>query len=114
MAHRHYELRFRTHDHMIERAKHIEAEIYYLTPEEGGRHRPIFSGYRGQFYYDGHDWDAEQSFESEPVHPGQIVKTFLWFISPDNHRGRLWPGKEFEIREGARVVGRGKVIRLLE
>lgn len=36
---------------------HLEAEIYYLTEAEGGRKTPVASGYRGQFYYDGKDWD---------------------------------------------------------
>ncbi|ANO49162.1 hypothetical protein V8245_12300 [Flavobacterium columnare] len=36
---------------------YLEAEIYYLTEAEGGRKTPVASGYRGQFYYDGKDWD---------------------------------------------------------
>merc|ERR1712048_910364 len=30
--------------------KSIEAQVYILTKEEGGRHTPIFPGYRPQFY----------------------------------------------------------------
>ena len=40
----------------------IEAELYYLTEEEGGRKTPVGNGYRGQFYYNGKDWDAPQQF----------------------------------------------------
>lgn len=29
----------------------LEAEIYYLTKEEGGRYHAVFNGYRGQFHY---------------------------------------------------------------
>jgi len=40
----------------------LEAEIYYLTTEEGGRNSYVVSGYRGQFHYNGKDWDAPQEF----------------------------------------------------
>lgn len=99
---------------LTNRVKHIEAEICYLTPEEGGRRTPVSSGYRGQFYYDGSNWDAEQFFDVEPVMPKAKVKAQIWFTRPEEHRGKLWPGKEFEIREGARIVARGKVTKLLE
>ena len=46
--------------------KDIEAEITFLTSEEGGKKLPVFSGYRPQFYYDGHDWDAVQSQTPPP------------------------------------------------
>ena len=29
----------------------FKAEIYVFTKEEGGRHTPIFTGYRPQFYF---------------------------------------------------------------
>jgi hypothetical protein len=35
-------------------------------------------------------------------------------LSPQEHVGKLHPGKEFEIREGARTVGRGRVLRIIE
>ena len=40
----------------------LEAEIYYLTTEEGGRKGYVANGYRGQFYYNGNNWDALQEF----------------------------------------------------
>ena len=97
-----------------EAVHHALAEIRFLTPDEGGRTLPVYSGYRGQFYYDGADWDAIQTYPSEgPVNPGESVRALLWFTNPDAHRGRLYPGKQFEVREGRHVVGRGVIIRLL-
>jgi elongation factor Tu len=29
----------------------FKCEVYILTKEEGGRHTPIFKGYRPQFYF---------------------------------------------------------------
>ncbi|MEZ6138980.1 MAG: hypothetical protein R3B84_00280 [Zavarzinella sp.] len=40
----------------------IEAEIRYLTTQEGGRKTGVSSGYRGQFYYGGQDYDGFQYF----------------------------------------------------
>jgi|ERR1051326_4252018 elongation factor Tu len=92
----------------------IEAEIRLLTTEEGGRHTPARSGYRPQFYYEGHDWDAHQEYpDAEWVHPDETARTLLWFLSPDDHLGRVHVGMEFEVREGARVVGRGRITKIL-
>jgi len=96
--------------------KDVEAEIYFLTTEEGGRHTSVVSGYRPQFYYDGHDWDAIQNYpdEQEPVQPGDTVTAYLSFLSPHYLVGSLFVGKEFLLREGARTVGRGHVTKVLE
>lgn len=92
----------------------IEAEITFAPTEQGGRKSPAFSGYRPQFYYDDHDWDADQEYpDVDSVLPGQTVTALLRFASPDAHVGRLHPGMEFEVREGARVVARGRVTKIL-
>ncbi len=99
---------------MIPQAYDIEAEITFLTPEEGGRKTPVFSGYRPQFYYDGHDWDAIHDYgDVAQVAPGQTVTALLVFLSPAYHLGRLYPGKQFQIREGQRIVGHGRVTKIL-
>ena len=46
--------------------------------------------------------------------PGQTIRAFLSFLSPECHVGRLFPGKEFLIREGQRVVARGRVMKIME
>lgn len=93
----------------------IEAEITYLPTEHGGRNAPLHSGYRGQFYYDGQDWDAPQEFpDVTEVRPGQTVRTYLWMASPKEHLGKLFPGKVFLIREGNKTVGYGVVRALLD
>ena len=92
----------------------IEAEITLTATEEGGRTSPARSGYRPQFYYDGHDWDAVQTYEGvEWVDPGQTARAYLSFASPECQVGKLYPGKAFLLREGTRVVGRGRVIKIL-
>ena len=93
----------------------IEASIYFLTAAEGGRLAPVFDDYRPQFYYDGHDWDARHVYpDVMHVNPGDTVRVYLGFVSPDAHLGKVFPDMAFEIREGARTVGRGRVTKLLE
>ena len=93
----------------------IEVELTFLSTEEDGRKGHAFSGYRSQFYYDGHDWDAIHNYLNvEAVYPGQTVTAQLSFLSPQCHVGKLYPGKEFLIREGQRVVGKGRVTKILD
>lgn len=94
---------------------HIEAEVHFLTPEEGGRQDPVRRGYRPQFYYQGQNWDAIHEYPGrEEVKPGETVLALLSFLSPDQHRGRVRPGLTFQLREGEQVVGTGTVLRVLE
>jgi len=91
--------------------------VTYLKPEEGGRQTPVFSGYRGQFHYEGehqHAWDAEQSFPSrELVQPGEGAECEIWFASPEQHLHRVKPGLRFHVQEGGRVVANGIVTEVL-
>lgn len=92
----------------------LEGEIYYLTEQEGGRRNPIASGYRGQFYYNGRDWDAPQILiDKEICYPGETAKIKLQMLSPNFHVGQFYVGQGFEIREGTTTVGRGKITQIL-
>jgi elongation factor Tu len=99
----------------MNRPKDIEAEITFIPTEHGGRGRPAFTDYRPQFYYSGQDWDAHHEYpDVEQVNPGDTVRAFLCFLSPDEHVGRLKPGMAFLIREGAKIVAYGSVTRLID
>ena len=92
----------------------LEADIYYLTTGEGGRKTTVATSYRGQFHYDNHDWDAMQQFlDKEWCELGETVKVLLQTASPDFHCGKFLIGKEFEIREGSKVVGKGQISKVL-
>lgn len=95
-------------------APELQGEIYYLTAQEGGRHSCIQTGYRGQFHYNNEDWDALQEFVGQEIcHPGETVKVLFQTRSPHFHIGRFYAGQSFEIREGKRVVGLGKITQVL-
>jgi translation elongation factor EF-Tu-like GTPase len=99
----------------MSRARDIEAVITFLPAEHGGRHQPAFDNYRPQFYYAGHDWDAAHEYpDVSQVNPGDTVRAFLCFLSPDEHFGKIRPGMAFLIREGQKVVGYGSVTQILD
>ena len=93
--------------------RHIEAQIYYLTTDEGGRKTPVNSGYRGQFHYDGIDVDAPQEFpDGLQAKLGEEVRAYLAFLTPEISLPKMHVGKKFLVREGARTVGRGVVTQV--
>lgn len=95
----------------------IQTEIRYLTETEGGRKSGVFSGYRGQFHYidDHSDWDGFQYFpdHAQQIVPlGETVRAMIRFAYDRwevTHKNRIHEGMDFEIREGARLVGNGRV-----
>lgn len=94
---------------------HIEAELEFLPTERGGRRTAARSGYRPQFYYAGEDWDATHEYIGhEWVEPGQTVTVRLTVTRPEYHAGRIFVGMPFLVREGSRVVGYGRVTKILE
>ena len=99
----------------MERPKDIEAVVTFIPTEHGGRKGPAFSDYRPQFYYAGHDWDAPQQYpDVEQVNPGDTVRAYLSFLSPEEHVGRVKPGMAFLIREGQKIVRYGSVTKLID
>ena len=94
----------------------IEATITFLPTEHGGKKDSAHHyGYRPQFYYDGHDWDAQHNYpDVEVAMPGDTVRALLCFTMPEKHVGKLHVGKPFLIREGKHVVGYGTITAILD
>jgi len=90
----------------------FEAEVYILSKEEGGRHTPIFAGYRPQFYFRTTDVTGEMSLlgGAEMCLPGENVKIKVSLIAPVAMQENL----RFAIREGGRTVGSGVVTKVLK
>ena len=97
----------------------LKAEIAFIPTDLGGRRMPICSGWRPQFRYcdqdEPGDWDVVFFTDEhvEWVTPGQTVEAYLCFLSPHRQLGKLYPGTEFLLREGARIVAKGKVLEIL-
>ena len=91
----------------------FEAEIYILTKEEGGRHKPFFKGYKPQFYIRTTDVTGEVTSLGEAVEmvmPGDTVNVTVKLIVPV----ALEEKQRFAIREGGRTVGAGVVTKIIE
>jgi translation elongation factor EF-Tu-like GTPase len=93
----------------------VEVSIFYLPEKDGGRKQPARTGYRPQFYYEGRDWDAEHEYPDVAMAmPGQTVRAYLRFMSPEYHAGRIHVGMAFLLREGSKIVGYGAITALLD
>jgi len=90
----------------------FEGEVYILTKEEGGRHKPFFDGYRPQFYFRTTDVTGVAKLPEgrEMVMPGDNVKIDVTLITPI----AMDEGLRFAIREGGRTVGAGVVTKIHE
>ncbi len=90
----------------------FEANVYVLTKEEGGRHKPFFSNYRPQFYFRTTDVTGTIALPegTEMVMPGDNTPMIVELgktIAMDE-------GLRFAIREGGRTVGAGRVTKILK
>jgi elongation factor Tu len=90
----------------------FRGEVYVLTKDEGGRHKPFFTGYRPQFYFRTTDVTGTIKLPEgrEMVMPGDNVTLEVELITPI----AMEQGVTFAIREGGRTVGQGVVGDIIE
>jgi len=90
----------------------FEGEVYVLTKEEGGRHKPFFNGYKPQFYIRTTDVTGEIQLPegTEMVMPGDTVTLKVKLIAPIAMDEKM----RFAIREGGRTVGAGVVTKIIK
>ncbi len=90
----------------------FEANVYVLTKEEGGRHKPFFANYRPQFYFRTTDvtGTVELPEGTEMCMPGDNTAMTVELIAPI----AMDEGLRFAIREGGRTVGAGRVTKILK
>jgi len=90
----------------------FRCEVYILTKEEGGRHTPIFKGYRPQFYFRTTDVTGSITLNDgvEMIMPGDNTSFGVELISPV----AMEKGLRFAIREGGRTIGAGTVSDIVE
>ncbi|MDR1532153.1 MAG: elongation factor Tu [Clostridiales bacterium] len=88
------------------------AQVYVLSQEEGGRHKPFFNNYRPQFYFRTTDVTGVITLPegTEMCMPGDNVEMTIELITPI----AMEQGLRFAIREGGRTVGSGSVVKIIE
>ena len=90
----------------------FEGEVYILTKEEGGRHKPFFTNYTPQFYMRTMDVTGkiELPEDVKMVMPGDNVKMKVELITSVAMEEK----QRFAIREGGRTVGAGVISSIIE
>jgi elongation factor Tu len=90
----------------------FEANVYVLTKEEGGRHKPFFNNYRPQFYFRTTDVTGSITLPegTEMIMPGDNTTMTVELGKPI----AMDEGLRFAIREGGRTVGAGRVTKIIK
>jgi len=90
----------------------FKGEVIILTKDEGGRHTPIFSGYRPQFYFRTTDVTGTVTLPEgvEMAMPGDNLTIIGELITPI----AMEKGVRFAIREGGRTIAAGVVTDIVE
>jgi translation elongation factor EF-Tu-like GTPase len=91
-------------------------KVFLVNTEFGGRSGPVLDQYRGQFFWHINnesctDWDAIYYFENGQVQPGDsaLCKILLSENVKRYSNGAFPVGRQFAIREGAKVVALGVI-----
>jgi elongation factor Tu len=90
----------------------FEGQVYVLTKEEGGRHKPFFNNYRPQFFFRTTDVTGTIQLPegTEMVMPGDNITMTVELGKPI----AMDEGLRFAIREGGRTVGAGRVTKIIK
>jgi len=88
------------------------AQVYVLSKDEGGRHKPFFNDYRPQFYFRTTDVTGVIKLPDgvEMCTPGDHIEMSVELITPI----AMEEGSRFAIREGGRTVGAGSVVKIVK
>lgn len=95
----------------LEAHQKVEAQVYVLSPQEGGRHKPFVSLYAPVMF--SHTWDIACRVllppNKELVMPGEDARLGLILRQPMV----LERGQRFTLRDGSRTIGTGVVTAAL-
>ncbi len=90
----------------------FKAQVLLLKKEEGGRHTPIFTGYRPQVFIRTTDVTGDVTLPEgmEMVMPGDNADVIIKLIKPV----AMEKGFRFAIREGGLTVGAGAITEIIK
>lgn len=90
----------------------FKGPVYILTKEEGGRHKPFFTGYRPQLFFRTTDVTGTVKLpkDVEMAMPGDNIEVEIELIVPV----AMEKGMRFAIREGGRTIGAGTVSEIIK
>jgi len=92
--------------------RNCEGEIYVLKPDEGGRSKPFFTGYRPQCFIRTADCAVDITLPESVAMgmPGDNVTINMKL----NYPLPILKGQRFALREGGKTVAAGVITKLLE
>jgi elongation factor Tu len=84
------------------------AELFVIPKNEGGRHTPIFSGYKPQFFFGTTDVTGSlvDLHGTKMINPGDHAQVSLELQKPVG----MEAGMRFAVREGSKTVGAGVIL----
>ena len=90
----------------------FKGQIYVLTKEEGGRHKPFFSNYRPQFYFRTTDVTGGVKLlgGAEMCMPGDNIEVE---VDLGDKPVAMEKGVRFAVREGGKTIGSGTVTEII-
>ncbi|XP_070572090.1 elongation factor Tu, mitochondrial-like [Ptychodera flava] len=91
--------------------QNLEAQVYILSKEEGGRHKPFTSNYTPVMF--SHTWDISSRIflpeDKELVMPGEDINLRLQLQKPMVTE----VGQRFTLRDGKSTIGTGVITKIL-
>jgi elongation factor Tu len=96
----------------IRTRQQFRGEVYVLSKEEGGRHKPFFNGYQPQFFFRTTNVTGAIRLpaEREMVMPGDNAVLHVEL----EKRVAIDVGTHFAIREGGKTVGSGVITEVMD
>jgi elongation factor Tu len=90
----------------------FKGAVYILKKDEGGRHKPFFTGYRPQIFIRTTDVTGTVELPAgvEMVMPGDNVELTIKLIAPV----AMEKGMRFAIREGGHTIGAGTISEIIK
>jgi elongation factor Tu len=89
----------------------VEASLYFLTKDEGGRSTPIFQGYKPQLHLHTADVPCTLKFsgDTEMIMPGDQAELPMDLMKPLH----VEKGDNFVLRDGGRTVALGTITSII-
>jgi len=98
-----------------ERKADFLATVTFLTIQQGGRSRPVYSGYRPLIKFRGKFelTSGQQVFiGADHVNPGETAEAEITILWIEPFRNYLYPGLTFQFNEGSVLIGTGMIIKV--
>lgn len=92
------------------------AELYFISPENGGRKSYATSGYRPhiQFDFDEMLTSGQQIYlDKKHVFPGETVLAEISILAREHFINKLENGMKFNFYEGSNLIGNGEILEII-